>query len=114
MAPDLRDASFMQLQHKQYLAGLIVCSGLVLWQTPLKAESSVDALCDKLYSELLNKAKQALVEGKRDEALRFLLEATTVTERCASATEPQRQRGQEETLLSSAPLLTQGSARMLC
>ena len=113
MAPDLRGASFMRLQHKRYLASLIVCSGLVLWQTPVKAESSVDTLCDKLYSELLNKAKQALVEGKRDEALRFLLEATTVTERCASSTEPQQQRGQEETLLSSAPMTARGSARML-
>jgi hypothetical protein len=102
----------MQFQHKRYLSGLIVCLGLVLWQTPLKAESSVDALCEKLYSELLNKAKQALVEGKRDEALRFLLEATTVTERCASSTEPQRQRGQEENVLSSAPLLAPRSARM--
>ena len=105
--------SFMQLQHKRYLVSPIVCLGLVLWQTPLKAESSTDALCDKLYSELLNKAKQALVEGKRDEALRFLLEATTVTERCASSTEPQRQREQEESVLSSAPLQAPSSARML-
>ena len=103
----------MQLQHKRYLAVLVLCSGLALWQTPVNAESSVDALCDKLYSELLNKAKQALVEGKRDEALRFLLEATTVTERCASSTEPQRERGQEEKVLSSVPLAAPSSARML-
>jgi hypothetical protein len=95
----------MLIQYKRRLSRLIVCLGLLLWQTPLKAESSVDALCEKLYSELLSKAKQALVEGKRDDAIRFLLQATTVTERCATSTEPQQQQGQEESLLSSVPLL---------
>lgn len=90
----------MQVRHKKCLTrlSLFLCS--LLWQTPLNAESSAEALCERLYSDLLNKAKQALVEGKRDEALRLLLQAATVTERCASSPEPYRQRGAEENVLA--------------
>jgi hypothetical protein len=85
---------------------------VVVWQTTLNAEPSGERLCDKLYSDSLNKAKQALVEGKRDEAVRFLLEAATVTEQCARSTEPDRQRGREENILASAPFGDQTLSRV--
>jgi hypothetical protein len=93
----------MQASHKKCLTILTFFLGFLFWQTPLNAASSAEALCETLYAALLNKAKQALSEGKRDEALRFLLEAATVTERCASSPEPYRQRGAEENVLASAP-----------
>jgi hypothetical protein len=102
----------MQLQHKGYLPSLLLFLGFMLWQAPLSAESSAEALCERLYSDSLNKAKQALAEGKRDEALRFLLEAATITERCANSSEPNRGRRPEENVLSSAPSMDQTSARV--
>jgi hypothetical protein len=94
----------MQVRHTKWLVALVLVLGFLLWQTPLNAESSsAEALCERLYAALLNKAKQALNEGKRDDALRFLLEAATVTEQCASSPEPHRQRGAEENVLASAP-----------
>jgi hypothetical protein len=92
----------MQVRHTKWLVALVLALGFLLWQTPLNADSSAEALCERLYATLLNKAKQALAEGKRDDALRFLLEAATVTERCASSPEPHRQRGAEENVLASA------------
>src|SRR5437870_2952311 len=102
----------MQRQHKRCLVGVLVFSICVSWQAPLTAEPSAEALCEKLYSDLLNRAKQALVEEKHEEALRFLLEAATVTERCGSSPEPSRQRGPEENVLASAPSMGQASVRL--
>ena len=79
----------------------------------LKAESPANALCERLYSDTLNKAKRALEAGNQDEALRFLLEATTITERCASSPEPDRQRRAEENALASALSTDQPLARFL-
>src|SRR5437667_11091495 len=102
----------MQLQHKGYLPSLLLFLGFMLWQAPLSAESSAEALCERLYSDSLNKAKQALAEGKRDEALRFLLEAATITERCANASELNRGRRPEENVLSPAPRMAQTQPRV--
>jgi hypothetical protein len=103
----------MQLRSKKSLAGFLLFLGSILWQAPLNAESPADALCERLYSDWLTKAKQALEEGKRDEALRFLLEATTITEQCASSPEPDRQRRAEENVLASALSTDQPLARFL-
>jgi hypothetical protein len=102
LASGLRVSLVMQVRHNKCLIRFSFLLGFLLWETPLHADSSAEALCEKLYSDLLNKAKQALNEGKRDQALRFLVEAATVTERCASSPEP-RQRGAEENVLASAP-----------
>ena len=109
----MRTSTVMQPQHKRCLTGVFLFLGFILWQTPLKAESSAEALCERLYSDSLNRAKQALVEGKTDEALRFLLEAAAISERCASSPEPSRQRGLEENVLASASSIGQASARLL-
>ena len=103
----------MWLQNKKNLAGFLLFLGFILWQAPLNAESPADALCERLYSDWLTKAKQALAEGKREEALRFLLEAATVTERCASSPEPYRQSGPEENALASATSVKTGFSEVL-
>lgn len=93
----------MQWRPKTYLAGFSLWFGLLPWQAPLGAESSAEAVCEKLYSNLLNRAKQALNEGTREEALRFLVEAVTVAEQCASSLPPYRRQRTEGNVLASAP-----------
>ena len=58
------------------------------------AAPSTDELCERLYAEYLTKAQKALAEEKREDALRFLLEAQAVAQKCADSAErppPQKQ-----------------------
>lgn len=93
----------MQLRLKKRLSAFLLLLSVILLQAPLNADSSAEALCEKLHSESLKKAKQALVEGKTDEALRFLEEAAAISKRCASLPESDRQREREENILASVP-----------
>ena len=58
------------------------------------AAPSTDDLCERLHAEYLSKAQKALAEDKLEEALRFLLEAQAVAQKCADSSErplPQNQ-----------------------
>jgi len=103
----------MQLRHKKQFAAFLLFSGVVLLRAPLYADSSAGEQCEKLHTEALKKARQALTDGKTDEALRFLEEAAAISVRCASLPESDRQRGREENILASAPSANQVSARVL-
>lgn len=102
----------MQLRQKKRLAAFLFFLGANLLRAPLYADSSAEALCEKLHAEALKKVRQALTDGKTDEALRFLLEADSISERCASL--PERNRGSEsdENALASAPPMDPISARV--
>jgi hypothetical protein len=103
----------MQRKQKKRLAAFLFLLSVTILQAPLNADTSAEALCEKLHSESLKKAKQALVEGKTDEALRFLQEAAAISERCASLPESDRQRGREENILASVPSANRVSTRVL-
>jgi hypothetical protein len=103
----------MQRKQKKRLAAFLFLLSVTILQAPLNADTSAEALCEKLHSESLKKAKQALVEGKTDEALRFLQEAAAISERCASLPESDRQRGREENILASVPSANRVLARVL-
>jgi len=104
----------MRSQPKRWLAIFLLFGGVVLLRTPLYGDdSSAEELCEKLHVDALKKAKQALTDGKTDEALRFLLEAEAISKRCASLVEPESPRGQEGNVLASASSTGQASARVL-
>ena len=44
--------------------------------------------CEKLYADYLQKAKQALVDKKPDDAIAYLLKASAVAESCANLVRP--------------------------
>jgi len=60
---------------------------LVLLPSFTNAAPSTDDLCERLHAEYLTKAQKALAEEKLEEALRFLLEAQAVAQKCADSTE---------------------------
>src|SRR5947207_13773414 len=67
---------------------------LALLPSLANAAPSTDELCERLYAEYLTKAQKALAEEKREDALRFLLEAQAVAQKCADSAErplPQKQ-----------------------
>jgi hypothetical protein len=67
---------------------------LASWASLLNASPSKAELCEKLYADYLKRAQQSLSEDKRVEALRFLLDATAIAQKCANSTEqplPQHQ-----------------------
>ena len=97
---------------KKTVAAFLLFLGVNLLRAPLYADSSAEALCEKLHAETLKKARQALIEGKTDEALRFLLEADAISERCASLPERHRGREDDENALASAPSMDLISARV--
>lgn len=60
----------------------------------VSATPTPQELCEKLHADHLLKARKALAEDKRDEALRLLLEAQAVAKTCAESSEkplPQKQ-----------------------
>jgi len=93
----------MRSQSKKPMAVFLLFFGVILLRGQLFADSSAEEQCEKLHTEALKKAKQALSDGKTDEALRFLLEAEAISTRCARLLEPESPRGQEENVLASAP-----------
>ena len=101
----------MQLRHKKPFVAFLLFSGVILLRAPLYADSSAEEQCEKLHTEALKKARQALTDGKPDEALRFLQEAAAISVRCASLPESDR-REREENVLASAPSANQVSARV--
>ena len=44
-------------------------------------------ICERLHAEYLTKAQKALAEDKLEEALRFLLEAQALAQKCADSSE---------------------------
>jgi hypothetical protein len=100
------------LPQKVQLAVFLLFLGVNLLRAPLYANSSAEALCEKRHAETLKKARHALTEGKTEEALRFLLEANAISERCARLPELHRGRENAENALASAPSMDLISARM--
>lgn len=84
----------MKLQPKKNVLTWLLFLTVPLWQGLLYANHSEEALCEKLYVDSLQKAKKALAEKKRDDALRFLLDAAALTEHCASVPEEPHRREQ--------------------
>jgi hypothetical protein len=68
---------------------LVFIGSLVLASLPsfVNAAPPTDNLCERLHAKYLTKAQKALAEDKREEALRFLLEAQSVAKACANSSE---------------------------
>ena len=58
------------------------------------AAPSTDEICERLHAEYLTKAQRALAEEKPEEALRFLLEAQAVAQKCVNSSEGPLQQNQ--------------------
>jgi hypothetical protein len=70
----------------------------------VRAAPTSEELCEKLHADYLLKARRALSEDKRDEALRLLVEAQTVAKTCAESSEkPLPQKHARESSHASAP-----------
>ena len=75
---------------------LVTSIGILIiasWSTVANA-APMEELCEKLHADFLLKAQKALLEEKLEEALRFLLEAQAVAQKCADSSErplPQNQ-----------------------
>lgn len=96
---------------KRRLVVFLLSTGVILLRAPLYGDSSAEELCEKLHVASLKKAKQALTDGKTDEAIRILLEAEAISMRCASLVEPESPRGQEANVVASVSSTGQVSAK---
>ena len=77
---------------------------LAFGASTLNASPSKEELCEKLYADYLRRAQQSLTEDKHEDALRFLLEAQAIAQKCAnSAEQPVPQNRDRESGLASAP-----------
>ncbi|SRR5712692_8512776 len=93
----------MKTQLKRKVNALAAFLTLLFAQVPAYADTSLEKLCEAQYVELLKNAKQALVDQKREDALNFLLKATTIMETCARSIEkpdPKEQAGENRLALS--------------
>ena len=66
---------------------LVFVGTLALASLPslVDAAAATDDLCERLHAEYLTKAQRALAEDKLEEALRYLLEAQAVAQKCAES-----------------------------
>jgi len=60
---------------------------LTFGASTLNASPSTEELCEKLYADYLKRAQRALSEDKREDALRFLLDAQAIAKKCADSSE---------------------------
>jgi hypothetical protein len=88
----------MKIPSAKSMSSMLLLTSLMLGQlltgTPLFAEED----CEKLYADYLQKAKQALVDKKPDDAVAFLLKASAIAESCASSVRPPEGQSAEKTL----------------
>ena len=77
-------------------AALAIFLAISFWHTPIYSDTLEETLCGKLYEESLKRAKNALLEGKREEAVRFLLDAEAIIKRCSSFPEQPQLENQEK------------------
>ena len=91
--PQLRISDKMKRSAGRFLI-FIGTFTLALLPSLANAAPSTVELCERLYAEYVTKAQKALAEEKLEEALRFLLEAQAVAQKCADSAErplPQKQ-----------------------
>ena len=81
---------------KNTVAALLLVT-FILGQPLTSAGLSTEEACDKMYVEYLEKAKQALRDKKPDDAVAFLLKASTIAQSCATSEKPEGQ-GEQNTL----------------
>jgi hypothetical protein len=88
----------MKILSTKSMSSMLLLTSLMLGQLltggPLFAEEN----CEKLYADYLQKAKQALVDKKPDDAVAFLLKASAIAESCASSVRPPEGQNAEKTL----------------
>ena len=80
----------------------LLLTGLMLGQSLIGAPLFAEETCEKLYAEYLQKAKQALVDKKPDDAVAFLLKASAIAESCATSVRPPEGQSTEK-ILAFAP-----------
>ncbi len=67
----------------------------------MHSETVQEKVCGKLYEDTLRKARAALVGGKKEEAIRFLLDAEAILERCSDVPDqPQLENKKKESTLA--------------
>src|SRR5438128_2578358 len=95
----------MRLPYAKSVAITLLLATFVLGQSPVGASPSGEEGCDKQYADYLQKAKQALLDKKPDDAVAFLLKASAIAEGCASL-ERTPEGQSKERILASARLDT--------
>lgn len=79
----------------------------LLVQVQSYADLSPEKHCEARYVDSLKNAKEALLHRRREDAIKFLLNATTIMEACARSREkphPKEQAGENQLALSQAIL----------
>lgn len=90
----------MRIPFAKSVATTLVLATFILRQSPAGASPSVEEACGKLYADYLQKAKQALLDKKPDDAVAFLLKASVIAEGCANTEKPEGQ-GDQKTIASA-------------
>jgi len=91
----------MKLPYPRSVAVTLLLATFVLGQSPVDASPSGEEACDKQYTDYLQKAKQALLDKKPDDAVAFLLKASAIAETCASLETTPEGQAKERTLASA-------------
>jgi hypothetical protein len=77
---------------------MLLLAGLMLGQSLISATLFAGETCEKLYAEYLQKAKEALVDKKPEDAVAFLLKASAIAESCANSVRPPEGQSTQNTL----------------
>ncbi len=88
----------MKIPSAKSMGTTLLLAGLMLGQSLVGAPLFAEEMCEKLYADYLQKAKQALVDQKPDDAVAFLLKASAIAESCASSVRPPEGQSAEKTL----------------
>ena len=81
----------------------LLLASLIFGQSLVSATVFAEETCDRLYTDYIQKAKQALVDKKPDDAVAFLLKASAIAESCASSVRPPEGQSEQKTLSWALP-----------
>jgi ATP/maltotriose-dependent transcriptional regulator MalT len=88
----------MRIHWKKSVAITLFLLSLVLSQSPASADVSTEETCKRLYADYLERARQALLDQKPNDAVEFLLKASVVAESCASPENAPKGQDKQPTL----------------
>src|SRR5438132_5809687 len=87
--------------HSITMRTTLLLASLMLGQSLASATLFAEETCEKLYAEYLQKAKEALVDKKPDDAVAFLLKASAIAESCANSVRPPEGQSAQKTVASA-------------
>jgi hypothetical protein len=95
---DIAVGESMRIPSAKSMGTPLLLASFMFGQSLISATVFAEETCEKLYADYLQKAKEALVDKKPEDAVAFLLKASAIAESCANSVRPPEGQSNQKTL----------------